>query len=193
MTLPRMVPNDDWAVGADGRLAVIRANGYRVEWHLPDGSVVSGPETPYEVLPISYADKEADLEQNTGTGLSISVMRTAGGDTNMQMARGGGGGGGDPPSVEDQEWGETFPPFRNQRSVVSPLDEVWVERWLPVDRPPMMDVFGPDGALKGSVIIPRDTRLIGFGEGAGGEATAYFVRTDEVDLQWLERHRVVRQ
>jgi hypothetical protein len=191
MTRPRMVPNDDYAVGADGRVAVIRANGYFVEWHMPDGSIVTGPETPYEVMSISYADKEADLEESTGAGLSISIMRNSSGGTQMQMQRGGSGAGGDGPSVEEETWGESFPPFRTRRSVVSPANDVWVLRWLPVDREPMMDVFGPDGVLKGSVIIPRDRRLIGFGEGPQGADLAYFVRTDEVDLQWLERYRVV--
>ncbi len=193
MSLPRMVPNDDWAVGSDGRVAVIRANGYSVEWHLPDGQVVIGPETPYEVLNISYEDKEADLQQSSSAGLSISIMRDNSGSTNMQMSRGGSrGGGGNDPAVEDQEWGETFPPFRNRRSVVSPDNEVWVVRWLPVDQPPMMDVFGSDGVLKGSVIIPERSQLIGFGRGSEDGDVAYFVRTDEVDLKWLERYRVVR-
>ena len=113
MSLARMVSNDDYAVGADGRVAVVRANGYFVEWHMPDGQVVTGPETPYEVLPISYADKEADLEASTGAGLAVSIMRNSSGGTQMGMSRGGfGGRGGDDPAVEDQEWGETFPPSR---------------------------------------------------------------------------------
>jgi len=192
MSLPRMVPNDDWAVGSDGRLAVIRANGYSVEWYLPDGQVVKGPETPFEALPISYADKEADLTQSSSAGLSIGIMRDNSGATSMQMSRGGSRGGGDDPSVEDQDWGETFPPFQNRRSIVSPQNDVWVMRWLPVDQPPRMDVFGPDGILKGSVIIPERSQLIGFGRGSGGGEVAYLVRTDEVDLKWLERYRLVR-
>ena len=192
MSLPRMVPNDDWAVGPDGRVAVIRANGYFVEWHMPDGQVTTGPETPFEALDISYADKEADLEASSGAGLSVAIMRDNSGATNMQMSRGGFRGGGDDPTVEDREWGETFPPFQNRRAVVSPQNEVWVMRWLPVDQPPRMDVFGPDGVLKGSVVIPEDSQLIGFGEGSGGAEVAYFVRTDEVDLKWLERYRIVR-
>jgi hypothetical protein len=87
MSLPRMVPNDDWAVTPDGRVAVIRANGYFVEWHLPDGQVVAGPETPYETRSISYADKEADLERSSSAGLSISIMRSNSGATQMPGAR----------------------------------------------------------------------------------------------------------
>jgi len=67
-----------------------------------------------------------------------------------------------------------------------------VQRWLPVDEPPVMDVFGPDGVLEGSVLVPENSELIGFGQRPGGGDVAYFVRTDEVDLKWLERYRVVR-
>jgi hypothetical protein len=91
--------------------------------------------------------------------------------------------------VEESEWGETFPPFQTRRSMVSPQNEVWVQRWLPAGQPSMMDVFGPDGILKGSVITPENSQLIGFGQGA----VAYFVRTDEVDLKWLQRYRLVRE
>jgi hypothetical protein len=191
MSITRMTPNDDWAIGADGRLAIVRANGYQVEWHMPDGEVVTGPETEFETISIGYADKEADLDQSAGAGLSISIMRNASGGTNMQMSRGGSGGG-DPPAVEDQEWGETFPPFRTGRSLVSPSNELWVLRWLPVDSPSQMDIFGPDGVRKATVEIPSNSRLLGFGTAGGSDEVAYFVRTDEVGLQWLSRHRVVR-
>jgi hypothetical protein len=193
MSRPRMVPNDDWAVGGDGRMAVVRANGYYVEWLMPDGTVVTGPETPFEAIQISHADKEANLEENSSSGLSISVMMTSSGGTNMQMSRGGSMGGGDGPTVEGETWGETFPPFRDQSAMVSPSNDLWVQRWLPVDRDPLMDVFGPDGVLKGSVVTPRGAELVGFGQGPSGEGVAYFVRTDEVGLQWLERYRVVWQ
>ncbi len=86
--------------------------------------------------------------------------------------------GGDGPTVEDQEWGETFPAFRTGRSVVSPSNELWVLRWLPVDEQPIMDVFGPDGVKKGSVSIPERSQLLGFGTGGGGREVAYFIRTD---------------
>ncbi len=190
MSLPRMVPNDDWAVSPDGWIAVVRANGYRVEWHLPDGHVISGPDTPYEAIPISYADKEADMERSFSGGLSISIMRSDAGDTQMQMSRGGGGGG-DRASVEDQEWGETFPPFLNNRSMATAANDIWVQRWLPASEEPRMDVFGPDGILKGSVLIPRESQLIGFGQSLERADLAYFVRTDEFGLQWLERYRIV--
>ena len=101
-------------------------------------------------------------------------------------------GGGDDPSVDDFQWGEEFPPFQPDRSVVSLENELWVQRYLPVGQPPVMDVFGPDGIRTASVQIPENSRLLGFGHGPGGGEVAYFVRTDEVGLMWLERYQVVR-
>ena len=195
MSRPRMVPNDDWAVGEDGRVAVVRANGYFVQWIMPDGSVITGPETPFEAIGISRAHKEANLEESSSAGLSIAVMMTSSGGTSMQMSRGGGGMrmGGDGPTVDGETWGETFPPFRDRSARVSPANDLWVQRWLPANRDPRMDIFGPDGVRKGSVVTPRGAELIGFGRGPGGADRAYFVRTDEVGLHWLERYRIVWQ
>jgi hypothetical protein len=193
MSLPRMMPNDDWAVGADGRVAVVRANGYRVEWYMPDGQVVTGPDTPFEALAIGQSDKEADLEAPRSGGLMISMSMGSSGEQSMKMRRGGGFGSGNAPRVEDSEWGETFPPFRKDRSVVSARNEVWVQRWLPGDRTPAMDVFDSLGVQQGKVEIPARSVLIGFGRTPDGAEVAYFTRSDELDLQWLERYRVVRK
>ena len=163
MTLPRMVPNDDWAVGADGRVAVVRANGYRVEWHRPDGQVVTGPETAFEPLPIGQADKQAELDAPRSGGMMISWSMGSSGEQSMSMRRGGSFGGGDPPRVEEFEWSETFPPFRNGRAMVSARNEVWVQRWLPMDRTPVMEVFDSLGVRLGKVELPRAATLIGFG------------------------------
>jgi hypothetical protein len=187
-----MEGRDDWAVGSDGRVAVLRANGYSVDWHLPDGAVVSGPQNPYEALPISRADKEAYLEESSSSGLMVMTTSSSSGESSTRMSRGGSFGGGGRPSIDDSEWAETFPPFRPDRSRVSPAGEVWVQRWLPSDQPQRMDVFDSTGILKGSVEIPERSRLIGFGKGSGDGEVAYLVRTDDLGLQWLERHRVVR-
>jgi hypothetical protein len=180
-------------VGPDGRVAVLRANGYAVDWHFPDGAVVAGPQNPYEALPISRADKEAYLEESGSGGLMVMVTRSSSGESTTQMSRGGGSGGGGRPSVDDSEWAEAHPPFRPERSRVSQAGEVWVQRWLPSAQAQRMDVFDPAGILRGSVEVPAGSRLIGFGKGSGDGEVAYLVRTDDLGLQWLERYRVVRR
>lgn len=67
-----------------------------------------------------------------------------------------------------------------------------MERWLPADRAPQMNVFDGDGGMMGTVDLPERRQLIGFGSTAEGEPAAYLVRTDEFDLKWLEVYRIVR-
>ncbi len=193
MMLPRMVPNDDWAVGSDGRVAVVRANGYRVEWYMPDGQVVTGPEIPFEPLAIGQADKEAELAAPRSGGMTIQMSMGSSGERSMQMSRGGGSRSGDGPQIDDFEWSETFPPFRSGRARVSAKNEVWVLRWLSVDHTPAMDVFDAEGVLQGRVELPPGSNLIGFGQTPDGAEVAYFTRADEFDLLWLERYRIVRK
>jgi hypothetical protein len=191
----RMMPvmmqgRDDWAVGLDGRVAVVRANGYSVEWHLPDGRSVSGPSNSFEALAIGDADKEAALEERSSAGLTIMMAANQGGVTNMRMSRGGPSGG-EEPRTEDFQWAKSFPPFRSGRTLVSPEGDAWVERYLPAGSHPRMDVFGADGVRKGFVELPARRQVIGFGAAGDGGLAAYLVRTDDVGLKWLERYRVV--
>ena len=53
-----LAPQDDWAVAPDGRVAVIRAEPYSVEWHSPAGAVVRGPQGPVSPVRVRDAEKE---------------------------------------------------------------------------------------------------------------------------------------
>ena len=173
-------------------LAVVRANGYAVEWRFPDGSVVAGPQNPFERRSISEDDKYAFLDQRSSAGLSVMISSSGSGAAEMSMSRGGGGFGGDEPNLLDFEWAEEFPPFRPDRSRVAPTGELWVERWLPGEQNPQMDVFDQEGLKIGTVDLPQGRELIGFGTTARGDPAVYLLRTDEFDLKWLERYRMVR-
>ncbi len=188
----QMEGRDDWAAGADGRFAIVRAADYSVEWRYPDGRVVKGPPNPVEPRTITEEDKLAYVERRSTAGLMTMVTSSASGAMEMSMSRGGGGRVMGETNLQDYVWAETFAPFQPDRSQVSPGGELWVERWLPGDRAPQMDVFGGEGAKLGIVDLPEHRQLIGFGSTAQGEPAVYLVRTDEFDLKWLERYRVVR-
>jgi hypothetical protein len=53
---------DDWALLADGSIAVIRGRDYHVDWVSPDGSVTSTPKIPFEWQRLSDEDKVAFLD-----------------------------------------------------------------------------------------------------------------------------------
>ena len=55
-----------------------------------------------------------------------------------------------------------------------------------------MDVFHRSGERLGSVELPQGRRQVGWGTTAAGEPAIYLVRTDDFDLKWLERYRILR-
>jgi hypothetical protein len=189
--LPRLLePRDDWAVGRDGRVAVVRAREYSVAWHHPDGRVETGPPNTLEAIPLDREVKDAYLPQMRAAGISMwSASNRGGGEVRMGMSRGLSSDG---PGLDDFQWAESLPPFRPDRTRVSLAGEAWVERWLPPDSASRMDVFNDTGSLIGSVPLPPGRQLLGFGQGPTGGEVAYLVKTDEFDLRWLERYRVAR-
>lgn len=184
-----MTPQDEWAVGPDGTAAVVRAADYSVDYYGPDGTFVDGPPNTVEPLSVGQAEKEEWVNGQGADGLAVMMTRSTSGATNMQFSRGGGGfgGGGDDPTVDDYEFPDVLPIFRQGRVQVAPSGNTWVERWMQADSPPTFEIFDPQGIRVGTVQLPEGRRLIGFGDG-----TIYVIRIDEVDLKWLERYRVVR-
>ena len=191
--LPKMLEaRDDWAVGPDGRVAVVRAADFSIEWTFPDGRRVLGPPQAFEASRVSGHDKENLLAEMRTSGISTtSVATSTGGIQQMAMSRGLPDSG-DGPQVDDFEWAESFPAFRNDRTLISPSGEAWVQRWLPENEDSRWEVFDEWGIRLGSVVLPPHHQLIGFGRTPAGDETAYMVRADEYDLKWLERYRVVR-
>jgi hypothetical protein len=188
----QMAARDDWAAGPDGQFAIVRADGYVVEWHYPDGRVVTGPPNPVETSRLTDEDKLTYLDQRSSSGLMMTVSTSGSGAMEMGMSRGGGGMGRPDLNLADFEWAEEFASFRPDRARVAPTGELWVERWLPADENPEMDVFDGEGVKMGSVTLPAGRGLIGWGRTADGATAVYLVRTDEFDLKWLERYRVIR-
>ncbi len=187
---PMLVLNDEWAVGADGRVAVVRANGYSVDWYFPDGSVAQGPPNDAEAFPVGPAEMEAQVEFFEANATYAFSMVGEGGVQSMQMSRGV------PPGttydVDDFEWPETLPVFRGGRTVVSPRGEAWVERYMPAGGEGRVDVFDERGIRMGFIELTPGSKVIGFGARTDAGSIAYLARTDDVGLIWLERYRVLR-
>jgi hypothetical protein len=179
-----LAPQDDWAVAPDGRIAVVRAEPYRVEWVGVEGDVVSGPVVEYSPVAVGAAERERWLE---GLGGGLAVMMTVeNGVPSMQFSRGGarmaGAGAG---SAGDYEWPATLPAFRPGGARVDPAGRVWVERFGAVGAPTLFDVFDGRGERVLQVQLPAARRIAGF-----GAAGVYVVRTDELGLHWLEVYRL---
>lgn len=169
-------PSEAWDVAGDGRVARVVPSPYRVIW-VGSGKAVLGPVQPYTPIKVTEADKalfKENQKKNRPTMITI-----------------GGGGGtraGPPPNVQQQEpeFEETMPPFTGRSSVfASPDGEAWVLRTRSAgDNVPTYDVFDRTGALVKKVMLNPSSRVVGFGKG-----TVYVARTDDDDLQYLERYK----
>jgi len=175
-------PRDDWAVAADGRVAVVRAADYSVAWVQPDGRVVAGPANDFRPVRVGDAEREAWSSVMVRSGVTIGMRMSPGGERSVSLSRGGGTG---PPPMASAAWPEVAPAFWYGRSVVTPAGELWVERYVRVGDQPLFDVLDATGRKRGELRLPVGRQVVGFGDG-----TVYLARIDEDDLCWLERYRL---
>ena len=144
-------PADGWGVAPDGRVAVVRADPYRVEWHAPDGKVVRGKPVPVDRLPMTEADKQAFIASAAGQGPSVGMAdRSSGAPLRLEPL-----------------FADTKPPFAPDDLLVSPDARVWVLRSRPYGASAAIyDVFDDAGARIGRIALPDGSRIVGFGRGS---------------------------
>ncbi len=172
-------PQEAWGVAADGAIARVLPSPYQVLWYGPNSTKArAGPAQAYTPMKVSDQDKQDVIESRKRNRPTMVMI-------------GGPGGGGRPGGtgnfqMPDPEFEETKPPFTGTNPVlVTPEGEVWVARTRPAsDKTPTYDIFDRAGKLVRRVSLNPKSAIIGFGKG-----TAYVIRTDDEELQYLERHR----
>ena len=169
-------PQDAWGVAADGAVARVTPNPYRVVWYA-GGKASLGTTVPYTPLKVTDEDKKQLIEARKKARPMFVTIGGPGG-------RGNAGAGNI--QLPDPEFEDTKPPFTGSNSVlVTPEGEVWVLRTrVASDKTPSYDVFDRTGKLIRKVALNENSRVAGFGKG-----TVYVIRTDEDDLQYLQRYR----
>ncbi len=176
---------DSWGVAADGRVAVARgvagSGEFWVEWFAPDGRVTRGPDYAYSPVDIGRAEmlEWHDARAESGGGLSIRID-AVNGTMNMRAGRSGAPADDD---LDDYRWPDSKPAFVLGRIPVDPTGRAWLRRHAAANEAPVYDLFDASGTRTGTVELPMDRRVVAFGDGV-----AYVVRTDEFDLQYLERY-----
>jgi hypothetical protein len=166
--------SDPYVVTPNGDVAVVRARDYHVDW-IVNGKTVSGAPIPYEKVKVTTDDKTAWMESRRNATATMVVNDGSGRKVqNMPMSA---LEGGDAPA---------FPEFKGpfSNAVAGPNGQVWVQRQMPVGSPPSYDVIDQSGRVVSRVVLPKSTRLLGFGAG-----TVYLARSDEDDLQYVQRYR----
>ena len=178
---------DVWGVLPDGRIAILRAEPYRIDIVEAPGRVTRGSAVSYTPVRIGAAERDAYRKALASGGGAMMV--TSG------IAIGGGAGRATPapaPSVMRGTPGalanEDFPPVMPAFSAavrISPEGEIWVPRNRPAsDKTPTYDIFDSSGKLVGKATLKPNSVVVGFGAGA-----VYVARQDpDDDLRYLERY-----
>jgi hypothetical protein len=156
---------DDWAALPDGSVAVARVRDYHIDWYSPSGARSSGPAM--RITPVRVTEKEKAAWR--AERRARATTRTAGSI---------------PVNIQEPDWPSVLPPFVYFQTFAHAPGEMWVLRSHRAEDPPMYDVFAAPGALRMRITLPARTRLLGFGSGA-----LYLVRTDEDDLQFIQKYR----
>lgn len=167
--------SDQMAVAPDGRVAIIYADPFRVDFVGPTGQRTRGQPIRYDRVKLSEGHKEQWREQQRNTmGIMmrndngrVSATTTAG-NRNVQ---------------EPAEWPEYLPPFVGNVAQFSPDGLLWLRRTTVADAPPTYDLIDGSGRVVERVLLPKRSRVVGFGNGV-----VYVARNDEDDLQYLQRY-----
>lgn len=165
---------DIWGVFPDGRVIVLRAEGYVPEIIGVNGQARRAAALPYPRLPVTAADRRQMMD---------SMKRAM--DEGMRQAAGMAPAGAQMPRVdlvEPEAWQTEKPPFTGDRVYVDPRGRAWVPV---VDRTPgqRFDLLNADGQIVDAIKLPPGTHLLGF-----GAATVYTARRDADDLLYIRRH-----
>lgn len=141
-------PVDDWALGADGSLVVVRADPYQVErFPAAGGASVRGAARAVTPVPVTAADREANRQAQQKSMASINI---AGVSTSM--------------SLPDDAYPTHKGPFARDAARLAPDGTVYVHRTMPAGATEQfVDVFGPDANWRETIALPARAKIVGAG------------------------------
>lgn len=171
---------DNWSVARDGRVAIVRSDGYHVEWRAPDGRRSRGPAVFYTPVRVTNDDRLAFTRsfianspiggRDPGGGMSAAPADLLT-DRSIREIAG------------NNSFADVMGPFTGTVPLLDTKGRLWVERSVRVGTPAEWDVFDATGRLVQSVALPPARRLIGIGKTA-----VYLVAVDEDGIERLERY-----
>jgi hypothetical protein len=149
---PMPVP-DDWAILADGTIAVVRGHDYRVDFIGADGKMVSTPKLPFEWQRLSDDDKVAMIDSMK----TVMIERTRGeGATPGAMPAG-------LQFVPPNELADYRPAFRQGAARGDAAGNLWIRTTKVSNGGSVYDVVSNKGVLVDRVQVPPGRVIAGFG------------------------------
>ena len=173
---PPFTAVDQFTVSPDGRVAIVEASDYSIQWVDAEGRRARTAPIAYSPLRVTEAHKNAWRESQKG---GVAVIGDDDKGTVAIVGRG------NRKVEEPPSWPEFMPPFLHNALRFAPNGMLWVRRTGPADSPPTYDVISQVAGLTMRVVLPPKSRVVGF----GANGVVYVARTDEDDLQHLQRYR----
>lgn len=165
-----------WAVSADGHVAIVTPEPYRVTIVSPRGARVQGPPVPFVPAPVGAAEK-ADYRAERQQSVPALIGTKAGTTASYVTVD----------YTEPAEWPARLPAFLPKAVSYASNGTLWVKRATRSGAPALYDVFDNAGKRIYQVELPRRTTVVGFGAG-----TLYLARVDDDDLHYLQRYSLPR-
>ncbi|HSQ30513.1 MAG TPA: hypothetical protein VLN49_11720 [Gemmatimonadaceae bacterium] len=202
---------DDWAVLADGSIAIVRGRDYHLDILHADGSMSSSAKVPFDWQRLSDEDKVAVVDSAKaaferartaiGNNPSANGRRVDGGGrgdgTIVMSFRGGEGGGirtgdnaGMPPVtfISPSELPDYRPAFTANAARADLDGNLWIRTSATragAVAGPIYDVINAKGELVDRVQVPAGRQVVGFGKGG-----VVYLAASDASGAWLERtHR----
>lgn len=170
--VPGYPSTDAWGVYPDGRVIVVRGNGYVPEFFpATRGPSRKGAALPYVRLQVTAADRKAMMD-SVKKAMDDGIRQFGGGGPQMPRIE----------LVEPAQWQTQRPPLTSDVIRIDPKGRAWV---AVVDRTPgqRYDLLDANGAVVDAIKLAKDVILLGF-----GASTVYTALKDEDDLLTIRRH-----
>jgi hypothetical protein len=175
-SVPPFSGSDQMLVAPDGRVAIVHHDPYSVDFISETGQRTRGEPIRYDRQRITEDHKAEWRAAQKGRTNVMTSVDASGRSTTTEP------GGQQDPAV----WGGDYmPPFLERALMFSNDGYLWVRRTGPADQPPTFDVIDRAGNLVQRVVLPKRSRLVGFGNGA-----VYIARVDQDDLQYLQKYKL---
>jgi hypothetical protein len=197
---------DDWAVLADGSIAIVRGLDYHVDIVNPDGSLRTAPKIPFEWRPLTDDEKavvldsaKRSVDRMIANGDAAQMMSMHGGGSAPAGGHGGGGGvtfGSGAGSknaaptikmVDPSALPDYWPPFSQGAAKADADGNLWLRtsaRSANVVGGAIYDVIDRNGVLVDRLQIPPGRQIVGFGKNG-----VVYMSVRDGAAAWLERTR----
>jgi len=202
---------DDWAVLADGSIAIIRGQDYHVDFVNPDGTLTTSPKVPFDWQRLSDEDKTAIIDSartrmekaraaataaaGAGGGRAgaegMIVMNFSTGGDGARTSSASGAAQNIPPLafVSINEMPDYRPAFMAGAARADADGNLWIRttavRVGSVGGGPVYDVINRKGAVVDRVQVPAGRQIVGFAKGG-----VVYMQARDDKAAWIERtHR----